>query len=112
MHEVAWAMKRAECTHFERGTDSFLDHIGKCMHDFALRALPSTELDGSVEESSAAPISAAYLDSRSPLCSVSLGSSTLEGGDRGLKESDLLHVSMYSSDENLQAWLKGQEDKT
>lgn len=105
-------MKKAECTHFELGTDSFLDHIGKCMHDFALRALPSTELDGSVEESSAAPTGAAYLDSRSSLSSISLGSSTLEGGDRGLKESDLLHAAMYSSQERMQAWLKGQEDKT
>ncbi|KAF5124291.1 hypothetical protein E5D57_012221 [Metarhizium anisopliae] len=112
MHEAAWTMKKAECTHFEPGTDSFLNHIGKCMHDFALRALPSTELDGSVEESGAAPTSAAYLDSRSSLSSAGLGSSTLEGGDRGLKESDLLHVAMYSSDENRQAWLKGQEDKT
>ncbi|KID72031.1 transcription factor Zn, C2H2, partial [Metarhizium brunneum ARSEF 3297] len=83
MHEAAWTIKKAECTHFDPGTDSFLDHIGKCMHDFALRALPSTELDGLVDESSAAPTGAAYLDSRSSLSSVSLGSSTLEGGDRG-----------------------------
>ncbi|KID84817.1 transcription factor Zn, C2H2 [Metarhizium guizhouense ARSEF 977] len=111
MHDAAWTMKSAEYTQFEPGTDSFLDHIGKCMHDFALRALPSPELDGSVEESSAAPTGAAYLDSRSSLASVSLGSSTLGKDDRGLKESDLLHVSMYSSHENLQAWLKGQQDR-
>jgi hypothetical protein len=42
-YENDWKLRKDEDTKFEPKVKSFLEHIGQCMHCFALRVLPETE---------------------------------------------------------------------
>ena len=89
MYKADWKKKRAEDVLFEQDADSFLDHIGKCMHDFALWALPSTESNRSFRSASKVHTDISYIDSR-PDISSSLTISTSGKGHQDLMEANLL----------------------
>ncbi|CAO2652993.1 Nn.00g024040.m01.CDS01 [Neocucurbitaria sp. VM-36] len=102
-YEVTWKQRKAANHSFETRSPSFLEHIGKCMHEFALRALPTIALDESAEEGTGAPTGISNLDSRSSLSSVIFSD---RGEDRrGLKKADLLHTTHLSGRDKVDDWL-------
>ncbi|KAH7077364.1 hypothetical protein FB567DRAFT_148733 [Paraphoma chrysanthemicola] len=72
INEVTWNAQKFQDADFDQGIVSFLKHIGKCMHDFALKILPSHEPEGTNNMMSNAITGISFLDSRSSLSSASL----------------------------------------
>jgi hypothetical protein len=99
-----WGMRKTRDVEFDLESPSFLRHIGKCMHDFTLLALPSTGLDGSDNEFSEVPAGVSHFDTRSSLSSVSLGFSARKEDRRGLAKSDVPEVSPYLKDAMVLIW--------
>lgn len=70
IHEDTWLKKRASDQHFDLRNSTFIEHIGACIHEFSLLALPTSAIEDAVKERSAAPTGASNLDSRSSLSSL------------------------------------------
>ena len=70
--ETAWISQKAGHINFDPGTTSFLEHVGKCMHDLALRVMPSREPDGALKDASGGLTGISHISTRSSLDSVSL----------------------------------------
>ncbi|KAI9766614.1 MAG: hypothetical protein M1840_006425 [Geoglossum simile] len=106
MYESGWKARKAEDVNFDTGVDSFLDHIGTCMHDFSLRSLPLPEVSDPAEMPSTAPTG---VSSPSSL-PASLTISTSGRHREGLTKANLLAAFEQSGPEKVQVWLESIKD--
>ncbi|KAI9774752.1 MAG: hypothetical protein M1839_001619 [Geoglossum umbratile] len=106
MYDGEWKAQKAKDTHFEPSNNSFLDHIGKCMHDFALRSLPFPKVSGLEKMPSTAPTGVSSLSSLSGSLTISTSGKHREG----LTKANLLAAFEQSGPEKVQVWFESIKD--
>jgi hypothetical protein len=113
MFESDWRYRKKSDSEFEREVQSFLEHIGRCMHDFSLRVLPDPEPSWHRDESDQTPSTVSSIKDRSwPSDYLHVSHHT----DAGLTDADLgklrdyFHRDGVADFERLQAWCESVQN--
>ncbi|KIW22420.1 uncharacterized protein PV07_12307 [Cladophialophora immunda] len=104
-----WQLQKDRDVQFEPQTKSFLEHLGQCIHGFALRSLPETEPGKPEDESGQNQTDVSAIEDRSwPSGYLHVSHHT----DAGLADSDLLEMvpalrrhDLVDNSTRTQAWV-------
>ena len=111
IHEDAWLRRRVSDQHFDLQNSTFLEHIGVCMHQFSLLALPARPDEDEEGQRSSALTGASNLDSRSSLSSLIF--SDLEQDRPGFSNTEKSYVDMLKpvpfNEHKIEDWRAGVE---
>jgi hypothetical protein len=112
-YENDWKLQKNSDPKFEPKVKSFLEHLGQCMHYFALRVLPETEPVKPGDRSGQNLTNVSPIEDRSwPSCYLHVSHHT----DAGLTETDLeiflelTHHDQVDNAQRMQTWVELAEN--